>query len=98
MGSLPFTQIADVLNQDGIVVEAIAISPVWPVNGFNAQTGAQYDHEAEAEIDGYPALSVSNASVRVEGRRYRVIQAQRNDYLPHVALSLRYINPGGGGG
>lgn len=98
MASLPFSQVAMVLDQDGVTVDVIDISPVWPVGGFNAQTGAAYDHQAEAELPAWEELASTNRVLRVGGRRYRVVQALKNDYLPHVALMLRYINPGGGGG
>lgn len=99
MPSLPFSQTCSVKKQDGtIVASGIPISPVWPANGSHTDIGQQFDHQAEAAMVGLAALSGTNRSVVIGSKTYRVVEAIPNDFLPHVALFLRIIVPGGGSG
>lgn len=97
MAVLPYLQTADVLAQGGTVVKfGIAVS-IWPAGDpVTAATAESYEFTGEAELDAADALvGQGNRSLRVDGRRYKVLAAHRHEFLPHVELRLREMRPAG---
>jgi hypothetical protein len=83
-GTLPFLYSADL----GSGVE-IPISPVWPTPGGVTDVGYSYDHEAEVPVEAKSLVTKPNTIINLASERYRVIDVQANDFLPHVVLRLR---------
>lgn len=65
------------------------ISPVWPTPGGVTEAGYSYDHEAEAPIVAFGLLTTPNVLVEILDERYRVIDVQRNTFVPHLVVRLR---------
>lgn len=95
MPTLPFLTTGDVQELDGTVVTSEVGITLWPVTGRGARTGQQFDHEGEADITAWSSLSGRNRSVEVDGVVYRIVSAQKQDFLPHVWLILRRMVSGG---
>ena len=97
MPTLPFSKLAEVRNQDGsdVVGHTMPVSDPWPTRRSVFEAGAHYDFEAEAPLEYADVLEAANVSLTIGGRVYKVIDRERHDYLPHVALRLRETRAGG---
>jgi hypothetical protein len=97
MGGLPFLTTAQLLNGKGDqIVQRMSIS-VWPTSGsVSDAAGETFDHTGEAPL-GYAAqLDGTNLQIETaDGRRYRIISAEPQPLVPHVALRLRRVRAGG---
>lgn len=82
-GQLPFLLMAT------SAVGTFPISPVWPTPGNVTDTGYSYDHEAEVPITTLPVVTTPNLPITVDGKQYRVIDIQKNDFFPHIVLRMR---------
>lgn len=92
--SLPFITRATVTELGGEVVMANVPITVWPTPGRNTPTGRAFDHSAEAALVNV-GLWGHNQRVEVDGRSYAIVEAVPHVFLPHIALSLREMRPGG---
>lgn len=96
MPTLPFIKTGLLREKGGTpVVEELPISDPWPTTRSVFAAGAHYDHEAEAALLYADELETPNLILEVDGRAYMIIDRQRHNYLPHVALKLRETRPGG---
>lgn len=101
VGPLPFVQLAELRDAAGDVLldppgcDAMPLSPVWPASGRVEAVGGAYDHTAEAPLYFADALKAANRRVFVGGKTYTVVQAEEETFMPHVALRLREMRPGG---
>jgi hypothetical protein len=92
---LPFDLTATLKERPNTTVEASVPVAIWPARVRPRDGGDHYDHEGEAPLEHHVALAVPNRFLEVGGERYVVVEAQRNDYLPHVALRLRRTKSSG---
>lgn len=90
-GQLPFFNVARVMKGDELLAENVPIS-VWPVTGSSNDLGMSYDHQAEAPLDFAPLLRTPNARLYIDDLRYTVVNIERNEFIPHVALALREMS------
>jgi|SRR5262245_3640813 len=99
MGMLPYPYLAELYDQGMIAVVDTPSIPVnvWPVTGRSEATGQYYDHQGEAHADYAAQLQTANRTIRVGANDYKIVQAVLQHYIPHVQLSLRRVNPSGGG-
>lgn len=94
MPALPFLQNALVTRNGEEVVTGMPIS-IWPAGVRAGDIGGVYDHEGEAPIAFYLTLNKANTRIAVDERAFTVIDAQLQQFVPHVSLLLREIQPGG---
>ena len=92
-GQLPFLNLARVMKGTELLAANVPIS-VWPVgNSFQSDVGLSYDHNGEAPLDFAQLLRTPNARLYIDDLRYTIVNIERNEFIPHVALSLREMAP-----
>jgi hypothetical protein len=97
---LPFRSRATLHEQGGAAVDLGAVDTVkcsiWPASGRNVtDTGQTFDHRGEAAPEYEDALRVRNRELRLDGVRYKIVEAVAHpDGFPHVALFLRSLTGG----
>jgi hypothetical protein len=91
-GQLPFLNLARVMRGDELLAANIPIS-VWPVGNAFSNVGLAYDHQGEAPLDFAPLLRTPNARLFIDDQRYTIVNIEKNVHIPHVALSLREMQP-----
>jgi hypothetical protein len=100
---LPYLYDSTLLDQAGTsVLDNIPVS-VWPAGNQQSTTsGESFDHTGEAPSRFNDDLSASNLTLILRdggpltGKRFKVVGATGHPHLPHVALELRRVTPGGG--
>jgi len=90
--ALPFKQLVSI-GKRGATPDAQSVPcSIWPTRTRTTTSGTAYDHEAEIPL-GYAGV-VEDANVVIvdeAGREYVVVEAQVNEFLPHVALLIRSV-------
>lgn len=100
MAVLPFRSRATLHEQGGAAVDLGADDTIpcsiWPASGRNvAPAGQTFDHRGEAHPDFAAVLKVVNRELRLDGHRYKIVEAVLHpDGFPHVALFLRSLTGG----
>jgi len=89
-GQLPFLNMARVMRGDELLAANVPIS-VWPIGSSAADIGLSYDHQGEAPLDFAQLLRTPNARIYVDNQRYTITSIEKNEFIPHVAMTLREI-------
>lgn len=95
MPSLPYIQTAEVSTLGGTLVVETPCT-IWPAGGRNDSSGRYYDHVAEAPYEMREELAAENLTFVADGVTYKLVSCVAHQFLPHLALFLRRVNPGGG--
>src|SRR3954451_21349051 len=98
MPPLPFDKVADVINQSNQVQRAGIACAIWRLGSpRTTATGETFDWTGKAELSARDVLErKANRTLVVHGRPLKGSSAIGHDTLPHVALELREVGPGGG--
>jgi hypothetical protein len=97
MPALPFNKTATLREANGTIVDDVPVA-IWSATGGNTSIGRAYDHEGQAPQNFYnPLVAAPNRYLEHDGVRYRIVSATLHEFLPHVALRLREVRPGGQG-
>lgn len=94
-GSLPYLYVGVLSRLDGSVIEAELPLSWWPAYGQNTPVGRAFDHTGECPLSYAAVLLESNTRIQSEGKNFAVVEAVPQQILPHVALRLREMHPGG---
>jgi len=93
--SLPFSAECTLKQRpDTVLAEGVPCS-VWPTRSRVTLSGLTYDHEGEVPLKFYEVVRQANVVLVTGDEDYVVVDAQPNQYLPHVALMLRRSRPEG---
>lgn len=91
---LPFDRQGTVHKQGGEELAEIDLA-IWPAALSTTNVGEAYDHTGEAPADAAEHLvRKANREIRVDGRRFKIVEAHLHGYMPHVGLRLREIRNG----
>jgi hypothetical protein len=87
---LPFPHRVVVEEQGGAVVARnVPLSPIWPAGLRTGNAGVHADHECEAPLDQEEHLRGQRRRINLDGRKYVIVDVQRNEFVPHLVVLLR---------
>lgn len=97
MTTLPFLTTGELQDQGGGSIFGAEDVPltVWPARASSSPQGRTYTHEGEAHLDFAEDLQVPNRQLVVDGLTYKIVNAQPQQFVPHVALELRRVEGNG---
>lgn len=97
MPPLPFRTTGEVSQQGGtVLIEALPCS-VWKLKSARQTSrGEFYEWTGQAHVSGAAAIiDKANRVLTVDGRRLRILDATKHDFIPHIELSLGEMRAAG---
>lgn len=94
LGSLPFPYTATVRTKAGDALGTISMA-WWPAERRVTRTGSQATHTGEAPLGSWdlldPVAHPNGRLVVAGGPTFVILSAERQEFLPHVTLTLRDV-------